>query len=399
MSIPTIEDQTQAVYAAEDLWEKKASSRVCARFGDWHDVQPFYATVAARFRDAGEEVYPPTVRPRKGALEAHYDPTNTSVYIPPYSKGGSWALMVGTALHEFAHHLAPGEGHGPGFRAAFIECLEILGWHDDAELLAECYAQVGLTTSDQADGITDKVNKLLLHADKAATPEEQKTYVEKAESLAAEHSINLALLRKRQADADESERDRPITGQLYSLMALPNVTYRNLAVELSTAICNAHGCRSTIRGRSAYVTFYGFREDIHLTELMLTRITPMMFEAADEYLKSSEHKASGVATTSARIAFCKSFAWEIGSRLKEAVRQTEKRMHETLAITDGSVSTELVLRDKEIEVADYVEYEFKRIGARGSWKGSSTSTWSGTASEAGQNAAKNVNLFGRKELG
>lgn len=400
MSTSTILDQTQAVYAAEDLWERKASFRVRTRFGDWHEVQPFYAKVAAKFRDAGDEIYPPTVRPRKGALKAHYDASNTSVYIPPYDTGGSWALMVCTALHEFAHHLTPGDGHGPEFRAAFIECLEIMGWDEDAALLAECYAQVGLTTSGHADGITDKVSKLLTHADKAGTPEEQKTYVEKAESLAAEHSINLALLRKRQADADDpGERDQPTTGTLYSFSALPNVTYRNLAVELSSSICNAHGCRSVIRGKSTYVTFFGFQEDIHLTELMLTRITPMMFEAADNYLKSPEHKASGVAGNSARITFCKSFAWEIGRRLRAAVTQTEKKVSETLAITDGSVSTDLVLRDKEIEVRDYVAYEFKRLGVRGSWKGSGTSTWSGTASNAGENAAKNADLYGRKELG
>lgn len=397
MTTATIIDQTQACYAAEDLWSSK-DLQARARFGDWHEIQPFYVTLAKRFRDAGEQVYPPTVRPRRGALKAHYDPATSSVYIPPYDKGGSWALNTRTAIHEFAHHLTPGCGHGPQFRLAMLECLDILGW--DASILAECYTQVGLTKSDHADGITDKVSKLLTHADKAGTDEERRTYIEKAEGLAATHSINLALIRKKQADAQDGERDRPMTGEMFSLAALPSVTYRNLAVELGTSIARAHGCQNTIRGKSMYLTFYGFLEDVNLTELMLTRITPMMFDEADRYLKTPEHKVSGVAAVSARITFCQNFAWEVGIRLRAAVQQTEKEMVETLALTDGdaSASTELALRDKAVEVSDYVNYEYKRLGVSGSWKGSNTSNWSGGAASAGRSAAKNINIFGRKEL-
>jgi hypothetical protein len=390
-------DSATAVYAGEDLWEKK-EPQARIRFGDWHEIQPFYAALAKRFRDEDRDVYPPTVRPRVGALKAHYDTTTGSVYMPPYAKGGVWALSTATAIHEFAHHIAPRAGHGPGFRQAMLDCLDILGW--DSKLLADCYAAVGLTTSDKADGITDKVGKLLTHADKASTDEERRTYLEKAEGLAAEHSINLALIRKKQADSENGERDRPITGGLFSLTALPNVTYRNLAVELASNICRAHGARNVIRGRSQYLTFYGFPEDVHLTELMINRVTPMMFEESDRYLKSAEHRASGVAAVSARITFCKHFAWEVGSRLREAVKQAEREVVETLALTDGNASTsaELALREKAVEVRDYVDYEFKRIGVRGSWKGSNTSNWSGGAANAGASAARSANLFGRREL-
>jgi hypothetical protein len=396
MSSPTINiDQAQACYAAEDLWVAR-DHQASIRFGDWHEVQPFYAKLAARFREAGQQVYPPTVRPRKGALKAHYDTGLRSVFIPPYDKGGSWALKTGTAIHEFAHHISD-DGHGPGFRAAMIECLEVMGW--DADLLAECYAKVGLTTSDKGDGITDKVGKLLTHADKAATDEERRVYIEKAEAMASEHAVNLALIRKKQADAESGgDRDSPITGTMFPLTALPSVTYRNLAVELGSSIGRAHGAHCTIRGKSMYMTFYGFPEDVHLTELMINRVTPMMFEEADRYLKSEEHRVSGTAAISARITFCQNFAWEVGRRLREAVKQTEKKMVE---ITDGKtgVSTELVMREKAVEVRDYVAYEFKRQGVKGSWQGSSTSNWNGGAADAGKSAAQNANLYGRKELG
>jgi putative metallohydrolase (TIGR04338 family) len=405
MSTMQITDQTQAVYAAEDLWEKN-DPQARIRFGDWHEVQPFYVKLAKAFRDNDVQIYPPTVRPRKGALKAHYDYTMSSVFMPPYDRGGSWALTTATAIHEFAHHVAhqfsSERSHGPDFRAAMIQCLQMMGW--DETILEKCYRDVGLTLSEEDDGILSRVSKVYAQAEAPGrTVEEQKVFLEKAQRMAAEHSIDLALMRKRQADADDGLRDRPITGQMFSLTSLPNVTYRNLAVELSTAICHAHGCRNTIRGKSSYVTFYGFPEDVALTELMVTRVTPMMFEAADEYLKSPEHKRAGVNATSARITFCKNFAWEVGSRLKEAVEQTIK---EAVAIErggaeqpEGSTSTEIAIRDKEIELSDFIAHEFKRQGVRGSWKGSNTSNWNASAADAGRTAGRQANLFGRKELG
>jgi len=389
-------DQAQACYAAEDLWEK-SEPQARIRFGDWHEIQPFYVKLAAMFRAADQQVYPPTVRPRKGALVAHYDAATRSVFMPPYDRGGSWALNTATAIHEFAHHISPGGGHGPDFRAAMIECLEVMGW--DAERLADCYAKVGLTTSDKGDGITDKVGKLLTHADKAATDEERRTYIEKAEGLAATHAINLALIRKKQADAESGDRDRPITGEMFSLTALPSVTYRNLAVELSSCIGRAHGAQCAIRGKSQWMTFYGFPEDVTLTELMINRVTPMMFEEADRYLQSEEHRVSGTPAVSARITFCKNFAWEVGSRLKKAVEQTEREAIEIEGAQAGaSTSTEIALREKAVEVRDYVSREFKRQGVKGTWKGSNTNTWSAGAASAGRSAAQNANLYGRKEL-
>jgi Protein of unknown function (DUF2786) len=392
-------DQAQAVYAAEDLWEnREPQARV--KFGDWYQIWPFYYILAERFKEADMgDISPPKVKPRKGALQAHYDAGTRTVHIPPYDQGGVWALKTSTAIHEFAHHLSPGAGHGPAFRQAMLDCLTAMGW--DADLLADCYAKAGLTMSEKGDSITDKVSTLITHAEgKGRTAEERKTFLEKAERLAAQHSIDLALLRKKQADADGHRNDeRPITSELFSLTALGSVTYRNLAVELGSAIARAHGAHCSIRGKSSYMTFYGFAEDVHLTELMINRVTPMMFEEADAYLKTPEHKGSGVASISARITFCQNFAYEIHRRLHAAVKQTEKAVDETLAIGDGTVSTELVLREKAIEVADYVAYEFKRQGVKGSWKGSNTSNYSLGAADAGQTAGRNANLYGRKELG
>lgn len=391
-------DQASAVYAAEDLWMRR-HQQTAALFGDWNEIWPFYFALAERCTEHGREVKPPSVKPRKGALKAHYDNWTKTVHIPPYAKGGVWALNVGTAIHEFAHHLSPGTGHGPAFREAMLFCLKALGWQKELEGLEQAYSEAGLGTTDKGDGMIDKVAKLMSHAEGASTPEEKMAFIEKAEALASEHAINLAMLRKRQAD-DKGDRDRPTESKMYSLRMLPSATYRKLTVTLGTCIIMAHGGASAIYGGGDYMIFYGFPEDIELTELMLTRITPMMFEAADEHVTSVEFHLTGVAKQSGRIEFCNSFAYEINRRLREVVKATARRMEEEqLAIGDGEFSTAIVLRDKELEVADYVAYEFKRKGVKGTFKGSRSSTLSGTATEAGRAAAREVNLYGRKEIG
>lgn len=393
-------DQTQAVYAAEDLWEAKELNTL-VRFGDWNEIWPFYAKLAARLNESGirEGVKPPSVKPRKGATKAHYDTTSCTVFIPPFSIGGSWALKVATAIHEFAHHLSPGAGHGPEFREAMLDCLTALGW--DEGLLASCYVEAGVTSSTKGDKVVDLVTKMLNQADGAGTPEERIAFLEGAERVASKHSIDLALMRKRQADANEERSSRPITGKLYDLTPLSSTTMRNLAVELGSAIGRAHGTDCIIRGRSQYITFMGFPEDVYMVELMLSRVLPMMFEDADTYLRSPEHRASGVATVSARITFCKSYALEVGRRLREAIDTTrEEAFEEELKEPGGASagSTEIALMEKAVEVQDYVKYEFKRLGVRGSWSGSRTSNWSESAYDSGRRAAQEANLFGNKSL-
>lgn len=207
------------------------------------------------------------------------------------------------------------------------------------------------------------------------------------------------MMRKKQADRENQDNiDRPITGQVYSLEALPNVTYRNLAVELASAIRQTQGTNMTIWGKSSFLHFYGYAEDIAVTELLVTRITPMMFDAADDYLQSNEHRESGVHTTSARISFCQSFICEVGMRLREAARRTEAELIQELPEEERE-TTALVLRGKEVEVYDHYLYELKRIGVKGTWKGSNTSTMNLSASAAGTRAGAEANIFGRKQIG
>ena len=61
-------------------------------------------------------------------------------------------------------------------------------------------------------------------------------------------------------------------------------------------------------------------------------------------------------------------------------------------------STELALANKALEVQDYANYEFKRMGVRGSWSGSRSSAYAHTAADSGRKAAERANIYGRREL-
>jgi len=65
---------------------------------------------------------PVTVRARKGAAKAHYEPATRTIAVPEHREG-NWAMRELVVLHELAHHVAPGAQHGPAFASAFIDVL------------------------------------------------------------------------------------------------------------------------------------------------------------------------------------------------------------------------------------------------------------------------------------
>lgn len=60
---------------------------------------------------------PPRVRERRGSTKAHYC---AGVIAIPMDRLGKWAQRELVVLHELAHHLAPGDGHGPRFVSASL---------------------------------------------------------------------------------------------------------------------------------------------------------------------------------------------------------------------------------------------------------------------------------------
>jgi putative metallohydrolase (TIGR04338 family) len=62
---------------------------------------------------------PPGVRERKGQRFAHAEGSHT-IAIPTVDK---WALRELVVLHELAHILTPGDGHGPSFAACHLHLI------------------------------------------------------------------------------------------------------------------------------------------------------------------------------------------------------------------------------------------------------------------------------------
>lgn len=67
--------------------------------------------------------FTPKVRHRKGTTKAHYQAGTIAV---PTDREGSWALRELVVLHELAHHLAPGDQHGPMFVSTFLTLLGVV---------------------------------------------------------------------------------------------------------------------------------------------------------------------------------------------------------------------------------------------------------------------------------
>lgn len=76
--------------------------------------------------------FTPVVRQRRSAKKAHYQAGTIAV---PIQREGKWAQRELVVLHELAHHLAPGDQHGPMFALTFISLLgAVMG--PEVELIA-----------------------------------------------------------------------------------------------------------------------------------------------------------------------------------------------------------------------------------------------------------------------
>ncbi|UDY24969.1 DUF2786 domain-containing protein [Nocardioides sp. Kera G14] len=395
--------QTELVYAAEDAWiaawaADPSAESANLRFGEWRDAVPFVEAAMARVNAArrarGEEpLSTPRVRARKGALKAEYDAATRTIALPTFESGGVWALNQATVLHELAHHLAPEAGHGPLFRSTFVELLETLGWERVADHLQAAFAQ-RVDSGRCEESLLDKISKLLAHAEKAGTTAERDTYLAKAETLATEHSIDLARARAKQAD--RSQAVTPTTREV-DLRLAGGSRLRNLLVVLAFQIAHGQGVEATVRG-NYLVTFYGFAEDLDVADALFAHLAPMMMRDSDAYLASPQHKRSGFHGASARISYCRSWAQEVGRRLVEAREAAQDAAFVAELEGASGAGTALALREKQLQLDDYVAYEFKQRGVRGSWTGPQTSDWSAPAANAGKRDGARASLSDRKAL-
>lgn len=88
-----------------------------------------------------------TVRERKGAREAHYEPDGAVIAVPVSASETRWAMRELVVLHELAHHLCPDSGHGPRYTQTLLSLLELVMGAEVALVLRVLYGQNGAPTA------------------------------------------------------------------------------------------------------------------------------------------------------------------------------------------------------------------------------------------------------------
>jgi len=121
------------------------------KFGDIAAVQRYVDAVLALDwvrRQAPEAAARPVrVRARRGATRAEYDLEARTIAVPTHRVGGRWAMRELVVLHELAHHLTGGAGHGPAFVATMIELVDGLVGPEAAFLLRASLQDAGVSVA------------------------------------------------------------------------------------------------------------------------------------------------------------------------------------------------------------------------------------------------------------
>lgn len=107
------------------------------RFARIEDIQVY---VDAVLKHIGKP-YGIKVRTRKGDKFAHYEPWTNTIAVPD----NAWARREVVVLHEVAHALSSGDGHGPKFRAAFVELMGATLGPEASFILSSAFFENGLT--------------------------------------------------------------------------------------------------------------------------------------------------------------------------------------------------------------------------------------------------------------
>lgn len=157
MNTTTHDPEQQATYVAEWRVERwMAADGPVTVFGSTWDVEPdrllpgldtVRAWVASLCAELG--VDPPVIATRRGHLgKAHYDEHTRTLRLPDRGDN-NFGLLGSTVLHELAHHLTPGSGHGPGFRTALIDLYRRAGSPVAAHLLQLAFWEGDLDVGDR----------------------------------------------------------------------------------------------------------------------------------------------------------------------------------------------------------------------------------------------------------
>jgi hypothetical protein len=258
----------------------------------------------------------------------------------------------------------------------------------------------------------DRIAALLAKAERTDNPAEAEAYLAKAQMLATQSSIDLALARASTArrEAREQPASRTIT------IGEPGKRANTHLVSLFITVGQCNDLQMDIARNSTYVIAYGMPTDIDLVETVFASLATQMATSAatwlavgmwrtDSYITRDGWRRAHTAQT-ARAAFYRGFIERIGMRLAEAREQVIAAARAADAADHSGAADEprarertaLALRDKTAEVRSFYRSASE---ARGSWGGyaGAVSRRGGAATSAGAAAAAAARLGTARAVG
>lgn len=257
----------------------------------------------------------------------------------------------------------------------------------------------------------DRIAALLVKAERSDNPHEAEAYLAKAQALATQASVDLAVARALTARREAREQPTSVTITIGERGKRANAHLVSLFVVVGR--CNS--LQVDIAHNSTYVIAYGMPSDIELAEALFGSLATQMTSSATTWLAVGEWKGDTYVTRdgwrkphtaqTARAAFYRAFIDRIEDRLQrareEVLAEAERQRVDIPAETPGgkAVATTgaLVLRGKESEVRSFYR---KSSTARGRWSGysGSVSRRGGSASRAGREAADRARTTSAKGI-
>lgn len=251
-----------------------------------------------------------------------------------------------------------------------------------------------------------KIAALLRQAEGTDNEHEAEAFMQRAQQLATTYSVDLAVAR-----AHTAAKERRTTPMMQTV-EIGQAGKRGLRtyVLLFVLIARANDVTCDVASNSTRVFAYGYAEDIEATEALYASLAVQMISASDAYLARREFademrlvrnshgrvERRAVSAITARLSFQEAFAHRVGARLSTAREEALATINKQQTNHDESLSTALVLAEKQEQVT---AYHAATSEARGSWgAGRAQSMQSRSGLIAGDRAGKRARLHGSAEL-
>ena len=261
-----------------------------------------------------------------------------------------------------------------------------------------------------ADRVLDRIAALLAKAERTEHQAEAEVYLAKAQAMATQASVDLAVARARTArrEAREQPTQRTITIGERGKRANTHL------VTLFVTVGHCNGLQVDVAHNSTYVIAYGMPSDLELAGALFGSLATQMTASANAWLALGEWREDTYISRdgwrkphtaqTARAAFYRGFIERIGRRLVEARDEVIAQAQSTVvdvpddAGRQHSTTGALVLRAKDAEVRSFYRSSSSARGAWGGYSGN-VSRNGGAASQAGRKAAANARLSSAKAVG